>query len=51
MKRLLYAAALAIFSFILTGCPYETEVPIDKPSINFLQICMANGNQKVQAMS
>lgn len=35
MKRLLYAAALAIFSFILTGCPYETEVPIDKPSIKF----------------
>jgi hypothetical protein len=31
-KRILHLLAIAGFMFILTGCPYESEVPIDEPS-------------------
>lgn len=35
MKKLVQLFAVASFSFLLMGCPYETEVPIDQPSIQF----------------
>ena len=35
MKKLVQLFAAVSFSFLLMGCPYETEVPIDKPSIKF----------------
>ena len=35
MKKFVQLFAVVSFSFLLMGCPYETEVPIDKPSIKF----------------
>ena len=35
MKKFVQLFAVACFSFLLMGCPYETEVPIDQPSIKF----------------
>ncbi|MBK8087658.1 MAG: hypothetical protein IPK31_06790 [Chitinophagaceae bacterium] len=35
MKRLLYFFAVITASLFLMGCPYETEVPIDKPEVKF----------------
>ncbi len=33
MKAKLYIPILLLLSFILTGCPYESEVPIDSPQV------------------
>lgn len=35
MKKLIQFALIAVFSFALMACPYETEVPIDQPSVKF----------------
>lgn len=35
MKKFVQLFAVVSFSFLLMGCPYETEVPIDQPSIKF----------------
>ncbi|RXK60602.1 hypothetical protein ESA94_09060 [Lacibacter luteus] len=35
MKRLLQLALILLVSFALTGCPYESTVPIDKPAVKF----------------
>jgi hypothetical protein len=35
MKRILHLIAVISASFLLTACPYESEVPIDKPSVKF----------------
>lgn len=35
MKKFIQLFAVVSFSFLLLGCPYETEVPIDQPSIKF----------------
>jgi hypothetical protein len=33
MKKLLHFVLLLGFCFIISGCPYETHVPIDAPSV------------------
>jgi len=33
MKKIISAAVLATAMFLLTGCPYESDVPVDHPSI------------------
>lgn len=35
MKKLFYFLSVITASVFLTGCPYETEVPIDKPAIKY----------------
>ncbi len=35
MKKLLYFFAVITASFFVMGCPYESEVPIDKPEVKF----------------
>jgi hypothetical protein len=34
MKKLLSFSVILILSILLSGCPYETAIPIDKPIIN-----------------
>ena len=33
MKTRIYISILFLFSFMLMGCPYESEVPIDQPQV------------------
>ena len=35
MKKLLTPFLFVLFSFFLMGCPYESEVPIDQPSVKY----------------
>ena len=35
MNKLLSLILVSAMSFLLMGCPYETEVPIDQPSVKF----------------
>lgn len=35
MKRIVHLIAVISASFLLMACPYESEVPIDKPSVKF----------------
>jgi hypothetical protein len=35
MKKFIQFLGVAAFSFMLMGCPYETEVPISEPSVKF----------------
>jgi hypothetical protein len=35
MQKLLSLVSLVLFSFFLMGCPYESEVPIDQPSVKY----------------
>lgn len=47
MKRFLFIAAIISFSFILTGCPYDSEVAIDNPaSVKYPAALLGNWEPK-----
>ncbi len=35
MKKTVYLLSIIAVSFFLTGCPYESTVPIDKPTVKY----------------
>ena len=35
MKKIFYSLSIIAVSFFLTGCPYESTVPIDKPTMKY----------------
>jgi len=35
MKKIVYLLSIIAVSFFLTGCPYESTVPIDKPTVKY----------------